>query len=520
MSILLPVRDAKARAQAECLALEARERYRSAWEEIYLSFAAKPGRPHLRIGTWVLLRHPVALIIAAIQMVLVLFATWHARHIAGGLDALPAIAIFLVLGALSINNVLWVFMAATMAGVRPGARALLAAPMGWLPLRFVAWLFVPGWISPDGSWRGVISAQARLLQAGIAYGLALRRHPDLVLLDAAKVMAKRGLDVLDGLSSTIIYPVGILLFLLVLPDSLGGNIVKSVTDLVPRSVGAVGVAAYLMWLAYNRATLFAMMFALLNDARQDMETVPVSPDWSASAIRRLAKRSSLVALGLAALVLYPEVKGWIEARKMESIRQSATPPYIGSTSVPTERRGLIRIAYPQGISPIDLAHIRLEHQLIHPRDQVVSPLFLDSFNGRIMVPAGVYRVSRYCIDFTGMATIDEHLIDPAFAVPPSGVATLPAQRCPPAAHYSAAGRVQLVVGQDDFTPLQLEDEDSRRIITFLASFREAEVPVGQYRLYAWCAAGEEWRKELVATVGVEEGKTAALSPRPPCSSTR
>lgn len=525
MSLLLPETNPAARAEAERLANGARSKYERAWDEIYTAFTARPGRPHLRMGTAALLRHPAALAVAVLQTVLALLGALAITAAAyGRLDWSDTAALAFFLSLTSASNVLWVFMAASIAGIPPTARALFAAPMGWLPLRFVAWLFVPAWLSPGGSWRGVIAAQARMMQAGVAYSLAVRRPADLVLLDASKVMWSRAPDVLDGLSSYIMYPVlALISFFLPMsilsdfgaPDWMHGLVLPfAILHGLVFFTWGFGFVLYVMWIAYNRAALFAMMFALMNDARNDTETVAPYPEWSG----RYYKRLAAMVLAVAAISVGAAVYKLVDASWSEYKRRTGAPPYIGNEWVPPERRGVV-VLPPAGAladtsDPYRL--IRFHNPDIPHERQYVSPRALHSSDYRLAVPAGTYRVSTDCFG-------KEHLLDPAFVVARGGTTTFTAPTACPQPPTVVSAMVRFAIpaptseAQRYGSALRFEDAYGGKTSTPPYLFKEISLPIGNYRVFAVCYLGEEKFKEyLVQPALVVPATTVTLSLNPLC----
>lgn len=379
----------------------------------------EPGRPHLRIGARVLLRHPLALLIALAQAALIaalvhdtkLFVDSSLRSA----QALPPYWLFTLLPrpdlrshpfilalplltylfpALAAINVGWSIMAAVLARKIPRPASLLSGLMGLVPLRLVAWFLCPKWLLLRGSWREEMSARARFYQISTAYALGIGRPQSLARLDLARAMDKRGREIMDSMSSYIIYPPYFILLLLI-PLTFTGSLPQPIDDAYMAVwTSAWIIPAYAFWLAYNRATLFAMVLTFLIDARNgvlaDRPDDSHTPDTPKAMLAR-ATSALVVPLLIAAAIWHLEEALSPAARSLPRYTNDYS---LVSDDTPRGRRRLIELR------PIRDPASRLEYALqiadMAGDSLLVIPIGQQLGGAHVYMPLGSYRLFVAC----------------------------------------------------------------------------------------------------------------------------
>lgn len=254
-----------------------------------------PSQPYHWIGLAVLRRHPsLWLLLTAFAV----FAGWVAYEILefvlwnGGrllvaesrLVLLPKMLAFarmlpalhpLIIGLIAaipmfvLGNVLLSVACGVIARQRPSWRWLWVAPLGMVPLRFIADYFMPRWAFWAGEWRGRISIEARMLQFSVIYGVVCRMSKVEVETRWVEVFDTRLKDIFDSLYS---YAYVVPLVAIGVFFSLKGFFtyvpyeVSRPVDVVLESINFVPlISAFVIWLAVNRFLLAITVFALLRE---------------------------------------------------------------------------------------------------------------------------------------------------------------------------------------------------------------------------------------------------------------
>lgn len=213
--------DVAARREAEYLAATSEQMQNM---DISWGFLRIPGRPHLKVGSKILLQHPLSLLIAIIQMTLTvvlahdLFLTiipsgdfFVIQFASTSLWISPSLIhpFLFVATSLYLINVGWSVMAADIAGKPLHPKLLLAGLMGWLPMVSIKEFLLPHWIHHHfkGEDKSILWGKTRLAHVLTSFWAGTELSKSRSDLALARALDKNGNVIVDGLSSYVMYPV-------------------------------------------------------------------------------------------------------------------------------------------------------------------------------------------------------------------------------------------------------------------------------------------------------------------------